>query len=80
MVRLTSGRDSKNNILVYWADTAGARPSDGASCWLYIARLDTWHENHFAPDTGLNSPYISWWIMYPSSFLILRGAAGNAAP
>ena len=35
-VRLTSGRDSKNNILVYWADTAGARPSDGASCWLYI--------------------------------------------
>ena len=49
--RLTSGRDSRNNILVYWADTAGARPSDGASCWLYMARLDTWHENHFAPDT-----------------------------
>ena len=51
LVRLTSGRDSKNNILVYWADAAGVRPSDGASCWLYIARLDTWHENHFAPDT-----------------------------
>ena len=50
VVRLTSGRDSKNNILVYWADAAGARPSDGASCWLYIARLDTWHENHFKPD------------------------------
>ena len=49
VVRLTSGRDSKNNILVYWANGAGARPSDGASCWLYIARLDTWHENHFAP-------------------------------
>ena len=49
-VRLTSGRDSQNNILVYWANTAGARPSDGASCWLYIARLDTWHENHFVPD------------------------------
>ena len=52
LARLTSGRDSKNNILVYWADVAGARPSDGASCWLYIARLDTWHENHFAPKTS----------------------------
>ena len=52
LVRLTSGRDSKNNVLVYWANAAGARPSDGASCWLYIARLDTWHENHFAPDTS----------------------------
>ena len=50
-VRLTSGRDSGNNILVYWANAAGARPSDGASCWLYIARLDTWHENHFVPDS-----------------------------
>ena len=43
--RSTSGRDSENNIVVYWADTVAERPSDAASCWLYFARLRSWHEN-----------------------------------
>ena len=43
--RTTSGRDSENNIIVYWADEVADRPSDAASCWLYFARLRSWHEN-----------------------------------
>ena len=43
--RTTSGRDSDNNIIVYWADEVADRPSDAASCWLYFARLRSWHEN-----------------------------------
>ena len=44
-VRETSGRDSDNNIIVYFADTP-KRPSDSASCWLYVSRLRTWSENY----------------------------------
>ena len=43
--RTTSGRDSENNIIVYWADDVAKRPSDAASCWLYYSRLRAWHEN-----------------------------------
>ena len=43
--RTTSGRDSENNILVYFSDTLSNRPFDGASCWLYYTRLKTWHHN-----------------------------------
>ena len=43
--RTTSGRDSDNNIMVYWKDAVNKRPSDAASCWLYFARLRSWHEN-----------------------------------
>ena len=43
--RNTSGRDSENNIIVYWADEVAERPSDAASCWLYFSRLRSWHEN-----------------------------------
>ena len=45
--RTTSGRDSENNIIVYWSDTETKRPSDAASCWLYFARLRSWHENFY---------------------------------
>ena len=45
--RLTSGRDSENNIIVYWSNTEAKRPSDAASCWLYYSRLRSWHENFF---------------------------------
>ena len=44
-VRATSGRDSDNNIIVYWSDTAGQTPADGAKCWLYVSRLNNWDEN-----------------------------------
>ena len=39
-VRLTSGRDRDNNVIVHWDHEH--RPTDGAKCWLYIARLKTW--------------------------------------
>ena len=45
--RASSGRDSDNNIVVYWASEVAKRPSDGASCWLYFSRLKTWHENFY---------------------------------
>ena len=45
--RNTSGRDSGNNIIVYWSDEVENRPSDAASCWLFYARLNSWHENFF---------------------------------
>ena len=45
--RDTSGRDSDNNVIVYWAVDVADRPSDGASCWLYFARLRSWHENFY---------------------------------
>ena len=45
--RYTSGRDSENNIIVYWADNTADRPSDAASCWLYYSDLRTWHGNFF---------------------------------
>ena len=45
LVRALSGRDSENNIIVYWSTVAN-RPSDGAKCWLYVARLRTWSENY----------------------------------
>ena len=40
--RRDSGRDSENNILVYFSDVEAERPSDGASCWLHYARLKQW--------------------------------------
>ena len=43
-VRTTSGRDSGNNIIVYWS--AGAGPSDSAVCWLFVSRLNQWDENY----------------------------------
>ena len=48
--RLTSGRDSDNNIIVYWhngASTPVSRPpADNASCWMYVSRLNNWDENY----------------------------------
>ena len=44
-VRVTSGRDSDNNILVYWSTVAANRPTDSAKCWLYMERLRTWDHN-----------------------------------
>ena len=47
LTRVTSGRDSGNNIIVYFDLDVAKRPSDGASCWLYYARLKAWHENFY---------------------------------
>ena len=45
--RTKSGRDSENNIVVYFNLGAAERPSDGASCWLYYSRLKAWHANFY---------------------------------
>ena len=44
-IRENSGRDSSNNIIVYWGN-AGKRPTDDASCWLYVSRLRVWDESY----------------------------------
>ena len=46
LIRPTSGRDSSNNILVFWSGDAANRPTDSSSCWLYSSRLRTWDENY----------------------------------
>ena len=46
LVRAGSGRDSDNNVIVYWANSAARRSSDGAACWLYVDRLRSWSENY----------------------------------
>ncbi len=46
LVRSSSGRNSDNDIIVYWSNTDALRPSDGAKCWLYVSRLRTWSENY----------------------------------
>ena len=45
--RAKSGRDSENNIVIYFNLAAASRPSDGASCWLYYHRLKAWHANFY---------------------------------
>ena len=45
-VRATSGRDSQNNIIVFWDEADGKGPADAASCWMYVSRLNNWDENY----------------------------------
>ena len=45
-VRERSGRDSSNNILVYWSGNPDQRPTDSSTCWLYDKRIRTWDENY----------------------------------
>ena len=43
--RWTSGRDSSNNVLVYWSEDPRERPSGGAGCWLFDASSRSWSAN-----------------------------------
>ena len=46
-VRENSGRDSDNNIIVYWGyGGPESLPSDAAHCWLYVSRLNSWDQNY----------------------------------
>ena len=50
-VRKTTGRDSDNNIIVYWHTGASGTgvhtpPADNSTCWLYVSRLNNWDENY----------------------------------
>ena len=40
--RVESGRDSANNIIIYFSLTN--LPSDSAMCWMYVSRLNNWSE------------------------------------
>ena len=44
VVRTSSGRDSNNNIIVYFGNTA-RRPSDSSKCWIYVSNLRIWDQN-----------------------------------
>ncbi len=44
-IRATSGRDSNNNIIVYWGN-GDKRPTDASACWLYVSRLRVWDESY----------------------------------
>ena len=46
VVRSSSGRDSQNNVIIYWAGTSEERPADNARCWLYVRSLRTWDETY----------------------------------
>ena len=41
-LRVGSGRDSSNNIIIYFSPTN--LPSDSAMCWMYVSRLNNWEE------------------------------------
>ena len=45
-VRRNSGRDSSNNIIVYWSSDPQQGPSDDARCWLYVSSSRTWNETY----------------------------------
>ena len=44
--RRGSGRDSANDILVYWSSDAAERPGAGSACWLYVDRLGVWSQGY----------------------------------
>ena len=45
ITRLESGRDSANNIIIYFHATDNSRrPADASSCWMFVSRLNTWAE------------------------------------
>ena len=43
--RWASGRDSSNNVLVYWSEDSLERPSGGAGCWLFDSSARIWSAN-----------------------------------
>ena len=45
-IRPASGRDSQNNVVVYWDGTSRHRPSDGSRCWLYVRSIAQWDESY----------------------------------
>ena len=40
--KATSGRDSYNNVIVYWSKNTNQRPHQGSRCWIYLADLNAW--------------------------------------
>ena len=46
VVKNTTSRDAKNNIIVYFGANPNERPSDGAWCWLYSSRLKIWDQEY----------------------------------
>ena len=63
--RRLSGRDSSNNILVYWSASLGERPSDGAACWLFDSSVREW---------------FSGGVHAGGSLFLAAGPSGPAAP
>ena len=40
--RPTSGRDSYNNVIVYWSKNPAEKPHDESKCWVYLSDLNIW--------------------------------------
>ena len=41
-----SGRDARNNVIVYWSVLVGGLPSDNAICWMYVSATGSWVEGY----------------------------------
>ena len=62
--RWASGRDSSNNVIVYWSEDSRERPSGGAGCWLFDSSSRSWSANRglagasffFLPRLGVWEP------------------------
>ena len=57
--RWASGRDSSNNVLVYWSEDSLERPSGGAGCWLFDSSSRSWSANRGLPGPP-SSPFPGW--------------------
>ena len=54
--RWASGRDSSNNVLVYWSEDSLERPSGGAGCWLFDSSARSWSANRGLAGVSFFSP------------------------
>ena len=54
--RRASGRDSSNNVLVYWSEDSLERPSGGAGCWLFDSSARSWSANRGLAGVSFFSP------------------------
>ena len=41
-----SGRDARNNVIVYWSVLVGGLPADNAICWMYVSATGSWVEGY----------------------------------
>ena len=41
-VRINSGRDRDNNIIVHWSGREIEKPTDRSQCWMYVSGLSRW--------------------------------------
>ena len=70
-----SGRDSENNIIVYWWNIR--TPADGAACWMYVSRLNSWSKKRGT--SNLTSPNPNCDYVLRNQFIFQRNATTPAS-